>query len=59
MWGLRTGGWCGTPKHDRTCYLCISGQVCDEYHYIFECMFFEEEHTKDIVKNLTSTHFLN
>ena len=38
---VETNRWCGTPKNERTCHICKTGQIADEYHYVLECKSFE------------------
>jgi hypothetical protein len=38
---VETGRWCGTPKNEKTCHICKTGQIADEYHYLLECKSFE------------------
>lgn len=37
---IETGRWYGIPVNDRSCTLCNSGKLADEYHFILECKFF-------------------
>ena len=37
---IETGRWKGVEIERRTCQLCNSGSVEDEYHFLFECVFY-------------------
>lgn len=49
---VETGRWRNTPRNERLCTLCESHDIGDEFHYIFECNFFNEERRKFL-----SNHF--
>ena len=34
---IEVGRWCGIPLADRTCTLCDTGKLADEFHFILEC----------------------
>ena len=38
--------------HDVTCPLCASGDVVDEYHYLFHCDFFRNQREKFILQEI-------
>ena len=40
---IETGRWSGVNREDRICNLCNQGLVGDEYHYLLECTYFNDE----------------
>ena len=40
---IETGRWSGVNREDRICNLCNQGLVGDEYHYLLECIYFNDE----------------
>ena len=40
---VEVGRWLGIPRLERTCSLCDSPVVADEFHYLFKCPFFNNE----------------
>ena len=45
---IETGRWNNIERNDRICPKCNSGDVGDEYHYIFKCAHFEDVRKKYI-----------
>jgi len=41
-----TGRYLGIDRKDRICKKCLGNKLGDEFHYIFECSFFESERKK-------------
>lgn len=35
---IETGRWVGISLEHRTCHICNSGEIGNEYHYLFECV---------------------
>ena len=33
----------GGERNDRTCELCFLNKLGDEFHYLFECSYFEDQ----------------
>ena len=50
---VEIGRWEGTDRNDRICSLCDTRDIGDEFHYIFQCAYFESERT-----NLIKPYFL-
>ena len=46
---IETGRWRNIARENRLCLLCNSGDIGDEYHYIFSCSAFEDDR-KSFVK---------
>ena len=42
------GRYTNKPLEDRTCTVCESGEIGNEYHYLFKCSKFNEERSKYI-----------
>jgi len=40
---VECGRWLGIPRLERTCKLCNSPSVADEFHYMFRCQFFTKD----------------
>ena len=40
---VNKGRFQGIPRQERTCTLCTSNDVGDEFHYLFDCSFFNSE----------------
>ena len=40
---VELGRFCGIERDDRICDLCGLNRLADEYHYLFECTYFEEQ----------------
>ena len=40
---IETGRWSGIDRVERLCNICNQGLIGDEYHYLLECCFFNEE----------------
>ena len=40
---IESGRWKNIPRENRTCNLCNSNEIGDEFHYILECTYFSEE----------------
>ena len=47
---VETGRWINTPRELRTCKLCKSPSIADEFHYIFRCEAFATERYSFIAK---------
>lgn len=47
---IETGRWRNIPRENRTCNVCNSGKLGDEYHYIFECSVFNEDRKRFLPK---------
>ena len=45
---IETGRWEGIDLLDRKCNLCNNNQIGDEYHYLLECPFFDQDRNKYI-----------
>jgi len=59
---VETLRWYNVDRNDRTCPLCNSLDVGDEYHYLFTCSHFSQlDLRKQLlpVKNLGNTNTLN
>jgi hypothetical protein len=39
---IETVRWQNIPRENRNCILCNRSQIGDEYHYIFECIYFNQ-----------------
>ena len=50
---VEIGRWEGTVRNERICSLCDTRDIGDEFHYIFQCAYFESERT-----NLIKPYFL-
>ena len=56
------GRYSNQPLEDRTCTVCESNEIGDEYHYLFKCSKFNDERAKYIKKyyfNNPSHHKMN
>ena len=42
---VEIGRWDGTVRNERICSLCDTRDIGDEFHYIFQCAYFESERT--------------
>ena len=42
---IETGRWAGLDRHLRKCMLCTSNTIGDEFHYIYECPYFDFDRT--------------
>ena len=40
---IELGRFWGSERDDRICELCRLDKLGDEYHYLFECSYFEEQ----------------
>lgn len=40
---IETGRWNDVDRSDRICTLCNSISIADEFHYLFNCKYFENE----------------
>ena len=45
---IETGRWDDTDISERTCKLCNTGEIGDEYHYLLICTFFNQSRNKYI-----------
>lgn len=43
---IETGRWKNVPRENRNCKLCNSGDIGDEFHYIFKCSKFNHDREK-------------
>jgi hypothetical protein len=52
---IEQGRFWGVDRDDRICDIYNLNNIGDEFHYLFECTFFENERTKllpfDVLKN--------
>ena len=46
---IETGRWSNVPIHERKCNLCVKNDLCDEFHYLVTCLFFENDR-KELLK---------
>ena len=42
----------GTSRDDRICELCFPDKICDEYHYLLECIYFSDARRVYLPRNL-------
>ena len=40
---IEAGRWLNTSRQNRNCTLCKNNELGDEFHFILECKFFEQE----------------
>ena len=45
---IETGRWQNIPRENRKCKLCNRSQIGDEYHYIFECIYFNQKRKQSL-----------
>ena len=45
MLPIISGRYSNISRNERNCILCTSGNLGDEYHYLFSCQYFENERT--------------
>lgn len=45
---IETGRWNDVDRSDRICTLCNSISIADEFHYLFNCKYFENERRQRI-----------
>jgi hypothetical protein len=45
---METGRWNNIPRENRKCKLCNRSQIGDEYHYIFECHYFNQKRKQSL-----------
>lgn len=45
---IETGRWKNVPRENRNCKLCNSGDIGDEFHYIFKCSKFNHDREKNL-----------
>jgi hypothetical protein len=50
---IERGHFGGVERDDRVCDICDTGSLGDEYHYLFQCTFFNNERKKLLPHNLT------
>ena len=43
------GRYTGIPVHERTCTLCTTNDIGDEFHYLFNCAFFHAQRVRYIM----------
>ena len=43
---IETGRYCNTPRNERKCQKCDTGEIGDEIHYIISCPSFSTERSK-------------
>lgn len=53
---IEKGRFYGIARDDRICELCNSGNLGDEYHYLFECSFLKPERKKFLPLNFAHKH---
>jgi hypothetical protein len=51
---IEKGRFFGIPRDERTCHLCNTNSLGDEFHYLFVCDFFKQERRKYISVRYTS-----
>jgi hypothetical protein len=51
---IERGRFWGVERDDRICDICTSNAKGDEYHYLFECSFFNNERKSLLPHNLTT-----
>jgi len=59
---VELGSYTDTPRHLRLCTICEDIQVGDEYHYVFECPYFDNVRCsliKDSYSNIPSSFKFN
>ena len=44
------GRYTGIPVHERTCTLCTTNDIGDEFHYLFNCSFFHAQRVRHILR---------
>ena len=44
------GRYTNTPVHERTCTLCTTNDIGDEFHYLFNCTFFHAQRVKHLMR---------
>ena len=44
------GRYTGIPVHERTCTLCTTNDIGDEFHYLFNCAFFHSQRVKYVMR---------
>ena len=44
------GRYTGIPVHERTCTLCTTNDIGDEFHYLFNCTFFHAQRVRYILR---------
>ena len=49
---IELGKFWGSERDDRICELCRLDKLGDEYHYLFECSYFEEQRRMLLQKGL-------
>ena len=47
---IESGRWHKIQRDERTCIICNSNEIGDEYHYILVCNFFSSERKKLLPK---------
>ena len=58
---IEQGRFWGVDRDDRICDICNLNNIGDEFHYLFECTFFENERKLllpvDVLKNPNTVKF--
>ena len=50
---IETGRWRDIPRSDRICLLCNKNSIGDEFHYVFDCLYFKQDRIKYLPKYFT------
>ena len=53
---IETGQWQNIPRENRKCKLCNRSQIGDEYHYIYECNYFNQKRKQSLSKYFIYRH---
>ena len=53
---IETGRWQNIPRENRKCILCNRSQIGDEYHYIFECIYFNQKRKQSLLNYFINRH---
>ena len=53
---IETGRWQNIPRENRKCILCNRSQIGDEYHYIFECIYFNQKRKHSLLNYFIYRH---
>ena len=53
---VETGRWQNIPRENRKCILCNRSQIGDEYHYIFECIYFNQKRKQSLLNYFIYSH---
>lgn len=53
---IEAGRWQNVLRENRVCHQCNNRQIGDEYHYIFECTFFDKKRTEYLSSYFVQRH---